>query len=139
MFICPDCKAVIELMGAFPLRFHGRKSFITLELQLTGLFVLTTQRDFKLSVSRDKTIPDELNVCLAHIFSNYTVYNKYVKQIRRAPTLLPAKEPQGNKKRRNAAFPVYHRRNMPAAITRKYKPPSQLNRTRRRIFMLDSD
>lgn len=76
--------------------------------------MLITQRDFKLSVSRDKTIPDELNVCLAHIFSNYTVYNKYVKQIRRAPTLpspplFPAKEPQGNKKRRNAAFSLCDR------------------------------
>lgn len=31
------------------------------------------------------------------MFSNYAVYNKYVKQTLRALTLLPVKEPQGNK------------------------------------------
>lgn len=114
LFISPDCKVVIELIGACPLPFH-EKSFITLELQLAGLFVLTTQRDFKLSVSRDKTIPDELNVCLAHIFSNYTVYNKYVKQIRRAPTLLP-KNRREIKSDEMLRF-LCDRRNMRAAIT----------------------
>lgn len=67
---------------------------------------------------RDRIISDKWNVCLAFMFSNYAVYNKYVKQTLRSLTLRSVKEPQENK---ISDEKMHLLCNIQAAINQKHK------------------